>query len=392
MKNQNLQTITESEKSQKKLKEVIKKLKNAKTHLKRKNTQLINLEANISQALRHDIPNFIDSIEDLQKKKQVILELKPSVKKLRGAKRVDKREILNLIESFSAGDFIPHEMEDVFDENFKEKTNKYHLEDDESKSSDLFQDFIVEPSKTEQYDIRKIYISLADKFHPDKAKNKKEEEEFHHIMQKINNAYKKFDYNTLYQMKMDYDKTLEQKEENSNNSLDEKIETLKNEIKYIKNQAKRIQEQINKTKNSEVGLMSEMFTAENKEEFEQIKVGFDLTNEILLVIIELITEFLETKKINDERLIKIEEQIEETNGMFDNDFDDDFDDDFDENMMQMFTEMMIDAGKKNKKNKKKIRMSKFEEEMIKEMLFSDFQEEMSNFSTPKKKKKKKKKK
>ncbi len=399
MKKEKLQTIPESEKLKRKLQEVSKKLKNAKRHLKSKKTQLDNLESGISQTMRADIPNFVDSLKDLEDKKDIIKNLKPKVKKVRGAKRKEKREMMTIIDTFMESSFLPPEMKEMFGGDLAEESNKFNLEDQESKSSDIFQDFIVEPSKTEQYDIRKIYVSLADKFHPDKAKNKKEEEDFHHIMQKINIAYKKFDYDTLYQMKIDYEKTSKMKEQKSNNPQEEEIETIENEIKYLKSQSKRIQGQINKTKNSGIGSSYEAFKDMfNSEEFDNMKMVFSGINTILTGLIELINEFIETKKINEEKLMEIDQIAKGVDDEIGDDFFDDEgedffddDDDFDDEMMEMFSNMMM-GGAKKKKGKNKTGMSKFEEEMIKEMLFNEYQKEMGGFPTSKTKSNRRKKK
>ncbi len=68
----------------------------------------------------------------------------------------------------------------------------------------FFDSFQQKPDKEEQKEIRKIFVRLAARFHPDKAQSEKEAENLHELMQQINQAYQRGDIAELLQLEKKY--------------------------------------------------------------------------------------------------------------------------------------------------------------------------------------------
>lgn len=63
--------------------------------------------------------------------------------------------------------------------------------------SEMFSEFFVAPTEAESQDIRKVYLRLATKFHPDKSDSATDTERLTALMQEINAAYKHGDLGAL---------------------------------------------------------------------------------------------------------------------------------------------------------------------------------------------------
>jgi hypothetical protein len=77
-------------------------------------------------------------------------------------------------------------------------------EEQEARSADFFAAFTVSPAPAEGQNIRKLFLKLATRFHPDKARNDRESEELHTLMQRINEAYKAGDMAALLAIEARY--------------------------------------------------------------------------------------------------------------------------------------------------------------------------------------------
>jgi curved DNA-binding protein CbpA len=368
MKQRNLKEIPQSAKLRNKLEEVSRKLKNAKRHLKSKKTQLGNYEKGITQTLRSDVPGLINLLQDMEHKSDVISGLQPKVKKIKGVNHFERKRLLELVDAFTESSFIPPELREMMQPHHEMDMQMFG--DDENTNQQIsLEDFIIEPPKEEQRDIRKIYISLADKFHPDKAKNKEEEKKFHTIMQRINHAYKKFDYDELYRMQADHKAETKPNDYSNDNLITEKIESLENEMKYIKNQSKRIQKQINKIKKSELGVAYEALKPLSEGgDFKLYIEMFNSISAILTDVIDLINDFLINKTIDIDKYKEIEEKaatIEDNFSQMDIDSDTDFEDDYIpddlleellyEQLMEEMRDLTITPQEKPKRRKRKRR-------------------------------------
>jgi hypothetical protein len=193
----------------------------------------------------------------------------------------------------------------------REKLNK-----DEEKEftnfNDLLNSFAVAPDDEEQRKIRKLYIRLATQLHPDKAVNQKEADYFHGIMQSINLAYEKHDYDEL--LKIESQNIIYQSIENQDNSDSENtfIENLQKEIdilikqkELVKNQNQRIKKEIAELMNHDVGKAYKYYQNNKKNtgfSIEKQIESIEKMHEMELLVIEELEILLKTGKCNFEWL------------------------------------------------------------------------------------------
>lgn len=127
----------------------------------------------------------------------------------------------------------------------------------QSRFEQLFGAFRSTPPEVEQQQIRKVYLRLATKFHPDKTQDESQAEQFHGIMQHLNNAYEKNDLGALLELERQYDNidfTLPTLEENAVlNFLNQQIDRLQSEMFLLEQQISRTKDEITALKNSEQG-------------------------------------------------------------------------------------------------------------------------------------------
>ena len=123
----------------------------------------------------------------------------------------------------------------------------------------MFQEYQVAPEEDEQKKIRKIFIRLSNKLHPDKAKDDKQAELYHGIMQQINEAYQRNDVNTLLEMEVKY---LNQSAVEAAASievitdiLEQQIEQLERDIFLVNGQIDRTSTEIHNLRYSQLGIL-----------------------------------------------------------------------------------------------------------------------------------------
>jgi len=375
-----IEVIPEEKKMQIAFEEARKLYLNSKKNLKRKKTELLNLENNIKKTTR-DIPNMFLQLTSLKQKETELNRLLSEVKKLKGLKKREKSDLIEFVQSFFDNS-LP-DVADMFGQNF-DPTNLPPIDENTNRSANIFQEFVVQPPKEEQQNIRKLYLRLAEKFHPDKAQNQEEADKFHGIMQNINSAYKRFDYEELNQMLIDSENSLEiEKPAVEKSLLEQQIETLNNQTEYIKNQINRINAQIKNTKKSDLGEnYNNLKPFYESTDFDDLINSTSLILQLYDLLIEFLNDTIVNNKIDESKLIKINSFLDETMPA-----EPQIDDTFDmESILRMMSFDSDDdlssffnpSKKKGKATKKSINTE--------DILLKMFEEEFSRMSRPKKKK------
>jgi len=233
-----------------------KALKKKKTTLKSLKTRLNNTRERIMEVQRGSQVQMMNGMEDLDNLRIEIAKLAAELKNVKGMTAKEKAELSAMAESMA---------NEGFGEDFEEfKAEKERMEsgdfdfDEEfgERIRDMFEPFKVQPDEAEKKNIRKVFLNLSKKFHPDKAKDTTQAEEYHSVMQKINEAYQNNDIETLLEMERLYIREEPDFEGVAMaDILQQKIDYLNREIAFITNQVERTSAEIKGLRESDMGQM-----------------------------------------------------------------------------------------------------------------------------------------
>lgn len=264
-------------KKENQVKDLQKQLKKKKSTLKSLKTRLQNMQRDIEEISRKVQSQMMGHMEKLDELRQEIAELARKLKKSKGISKDDKAALEGMAEDLSGDDLFGEGYESYKEHKERLETGDFDFDEEQrAKMRDMFQQFQVKPPEEEQRSIRKVFLKLSQKFHPDRAKNKKEEAQFHEMMQDINQAYQQNDIHTLLEMERLY---LTEELDFSSQSitidvLDQAINRLEKELKFLNNQISRTSSEIKNIRKSDMG---NMLTVVNKAEKEG--EGFEAMNE-----------------------------------------------------------------------------------------------------------------
>lgn len=244
-----------------KIKKLQTQLKKKKTSLKGLKTRLKNTKNSITEIQRSTSGNIMSRMAQMEKLRQEILELVKQMKHLKGLSRGDKAALKDMEQQFSSGDMFGENFKtykDQMEEMESEDFEAHFDENERARMRDIFETFAVKPNKEEQKDIRKIFISLSQKFHPDKATTKADEAEYHQMMQQINEAYKAGDIQTLLELEQLFlteNVDLSKVQSWTVDVLDQEIERLERDIRFIESQVARNSLELKQLRASDLGQM-----------------------------------------------------------------------------------------------------------------------------------------
>ncbi len=235
------------------IKELHQQIKKERSTLKGLKTRLKNTKQEITDIQRKMSNAVFGSMEKMEKLRLKIIELINTCKKFKTINNADKEQLNMLIaemeESQEGEEF------DLFQKN---KESPEFEDEQRAKMHDIFQQFKVKPPQEEQKNIRKIFINLSTNFHPDKARNDKQQKEYHSLMQEINEAYQAGDIDRLLELEKIY---LGEKAADFTGKaitvdlLTQEIERLTRDLTFIKNQITRMSAEIKALRKSELGNM-----------------------------------------------------------------------------------------------------------------------------------------
>ena len=277
------------------IKDLQGQLKRKNTTLKALKTRLKNTQQEVEEISRNVENSIMRKLDILDELRIEIADLANQLKKSKNISREDKIALKEMAEDLSDSENLMGPDYAGYKEN-REKMERGEFDFDENqkaKMRDIFAQFQAKPSDEEQRDIRKIFLKLSQKFHPDLAKNKKEETDFHILMQEINEAYQNNDIHSLLEMERMYlmeefdftGKTI------TIDVLDQEIKRLKKSLQFINNQINRTSEEIKNFRQSDMG---NFLTNANKADREG--VGMDQATAEMDQMIEMLTQLRDALK------------------------------------------------------------------------------------------------
>ena len=236
-------------------------IKKRKRVLKGLKTRLHNMKERIVSFQTTGAANIMHRFNSINSIRQEVLELAQKLLDSKKIKGNDRMGLSMLIEDFSDDEFMGSDFQSFQDDQqvFEESPYAEFGEEDRAKMFDVFKEFRVEPKEDKQKDIRKIFIRLSNKLHPDRAKSDKQAEQFHQLMLQVNEAYQRKDVITLLEMEakyLDQDELVEDATiEIITDLLEQKIEKLDQELWLINDQIDRTSAEIKNLRHSELGLL-----------------------------------------------------------------------------------------------------------------------------------------
>lgn len=376
---------------EKELKELQKKKEKITKNIKTTKTKIDTLQIEAETATKEAM-NGMQRMADLSFLGKEIKGLLKDLKKKVKLSRKDKDELEQVITGNILDD-ITDDLDAAFAdtpfgsaENFRsgqfrneEGAGDFTDEFNRQRRHEMFSDFAVKPNEAEQQAIRKVYVSLAGRFHPDKAENETELKLFNDLMQSINSAYQSGDMDELLDIQkrfVDY-KTIDAGSSDYDipilDVLDEQILRCRNEVNLLESQMVRLKAELTNLKNSGLG---DLVKANKKAEKHNGGTTSDLADgtqfmfEMLEEVKKILNQWIETGKKpmafnqfvdgSHPIIVKGREQgmINDGQDMFD--FDDDEDDDEDDmkfseaelEELMAFLSMMEGASPKRKTRKK----------------------------------------
>jgi hypothetical protein len=238
---------------EKELERLEKSRKQLNINLKRNKTILKKEKMKMEEFQREYGNFFMKKMSEIDELRDSIDELFQEALKSKKISREDKRELRETYKDMKREDFFETEKE--FDE---EAFQKQVEEDFEKNRGKLFDNFQQKPDKEEQKEIRKIFVRLAARFHPDKAQSEKEASNFHELMQQINQAYQRGDIAELLQLEKKY-AHVDLKEESALEGtalmslVEEKLVKMMKEKEMLENQLQRVKTETKQLRQTEIG-------------------------------------------------------------------------------------------------------------------------------------------
>ena len=253
---------------EKELKELQKKRDKITKSIQLTKTKIEEWQTGIESATK-EMMNGMARMADLSK---LAKELKTMLKDLKKKVKLSKKDKAELNQVFDAAtlDEMADDVDDAFArtpfgsaEGFEngrfDNEDRFTDEFNRQRRTAMFEPFAVKPDDVEQQAIRKVFVGLAGRFHPDKAENEAESKLFHDLMQSINNAYQRGDMAELLDIKTrfasyqtsdagtsDYDIPIL-------DALDEQILRCRNEVNLLDAQIVRLKAEFKNLKDSDLG-------------------------------------------------------------------------------------------------------------------------------------------
>jgi len=266
------------------LNEKHKKLQN---QIKRKKTELSNLTQQIetlNQEMFHQTRSFGEKINNLDREIHDLFEKilsKKSLGKRQKQQVIDIYRTLQLTGRISLRpDYFSQSSSENFQDNVRDDwenstekdffADNYDDNQNHSKFSQELDIFQPRPSR----DLRKIFLKLADKFHPDKATEDETRILYTEIMKEINIAYKNGDLARL--LEIEREKNQETLNFNNNDS-EKECERLGKEIELLSQQYEQVKAELREVKNTPQGNMVKQYRKAKKNGEDFIKIMVEQT-------------------------------------------------------------------------------------------------------------------
>ncbi len=369
---------------EKELKELQKKKDKITKSINLTKIKIEEWQIDIDKATK-EMMNGMARMADLSKLGSEIKGLLKDLKKKVKLSKKDKQELDQVFDSVTM-DEITGDIDEAFSrtpfgsaEGFAkgrfDNEDQFTDEFNRQRKQAMFEPFAVKPNDAEQQAIRKTYVALAGRFHPDKAGNEAESKLFHDLMQSINSAYQRGDMAELLDIKTRFaayqtaDAGTAAYDIAILDVLDEQILRYRNEIGLLDSQMVRLKAELKNLKHSELGgLVKQNKRSPNFGDgaTSDLEDGTMYMFEMLAEAKKIIIQWLETgkKPMAFNQFVDGSHPIVQKGrklGIVGNEYDDD-DDDFDDGLdisdeelqelMAMFTGLMERAPKTRQRRKK----------------------------------------
>jgi hypothetical protein len=299
------------------LKDLQKKKDKVTKNIKTTKSKIEEWQVDVEKATK-EMMNGMQRMADLSIMGKEIKQLLKDLKKKVKLSRQDKDELDQVITSGMVDD-ITDEMDEMFSqtqfgsaENFKSgqfedegREERFTDEFNRQRRHEMFDNFMVKPTEGEQQAIRKVYVSLAGRFHPDKAENETELKLFNDLMQSINNAYQRGDMEELLDIQKRF---VDYKTADAGTAaydipildvLDEQILKHRNELNLLESQMVRLKEELNNLKKSDFGNLVKTNKQANKHQqgtTADLADGTQFMFEMLDEVKKILSQWIETGK------------------------------------------------------------------------------------------------
>lgn len=344
MKKQNLVKSTVLGEKEASLKDLTKKLQKVRKDLQKQKGMVTEFQESFRNIQTEVSQKIMANTSKLVRLKQELMKVYAEVMKLKTIKKKEKNHLRDMIEFINQVLPIPHIPEPTDSEDDEEPDfSRFYEDQEEAKSAHIFDDFMVKPKDKDQQDIRKVFIRLASRFHPDKAATPEEADEFHRIMQRINEAYSRGDFAELLEIEAFYKENevtvIPQFDQESETLkfLEKEIEQKQRELELLEDQLKRSKLELKQTKGSEMGKMVKRYNREVKNgEFQESIDQLEKMQALLQVLKDILENIKQTGKVDDK---KIDEMFHKAAAEAGVEFDDEEEDLEAELLEMLFAEM-----------------------------------------------------
>ena len=304
--NKAVKRIPANSKNELALKKLQLKKKKVLEQIAKHKNQLKEFKENIKTIVSSPQKHLYDTFENIIKKSILeILEVLEKVLKLKSLKKYQRELVSELKKSFEDNlkeeEAAVHEQIELLNarmtEQIEQAKEKFGENLDENYKpmsfEQIFQQFSSEAETEEKKDIRSLYMEIVKQFHPDKFVGSPDEEKYHLLLQKANQAYQINDFEVLINLREEF-------LGNSNNlegaeNIDE-LETLKTrqiailekELTVLESQLARLKEEIKQLNQSEFGIAHKNLKKINKDHEADIQT----INQEMASIKDSFNEFL----------------------------------------------------------------------------------------------------
>jgi hypothetical protein len=251
------------------LKTLLKRKAQTTTSIKATKIKLANLQTE-AERVGKEMANSIARLADLGKlSKEIKMLLAELAKKVKLSRR-DKSDLNDVIGAAVLDD-ISEQVDEMFAQTPFGNSDNFHsgeYQDAEANTDEfnrqrrheMFGKYAVKVDEAEQQKIRKVFIELANRFHPDKAGSEQERKLFNDLMQSINGAYQNGDLDELLDIKERF-KSYQISDADSNydipviDALEAQLVRSRNELQLLESQLLRLKTEFKNLKNSDMGAM-----------------------------------------------------------------------------------------------------------------------------------------
>ncbi|MGC1246176.1 MAG: hypothetical protein WA865_08205 [Spirulinaceae cyanobacterium] len=237
------------------------------TQIKRRRTELSNLTGQVREVAMEMVAKSSSLYEQLLKIDQEIHNLFDEILTKRRFGKQSKKQIEEVYKTLQLTGRIssrldPSEHEEM-EEDFAPEEEDFHSSNPRNffgEQEELFAETGAEVKGRASKDLRKLFLKLADKFHPDKVAD--EETQNHHteVMKEINLAYKNGDYARLLEIE-----SQSNKEDFRASAQNEQERQLEKEIELLTEQLEQLKTELNQVKSTPEGQMVKAYRSAKRE-------------------------------------------------------------------------------------------------------------------------------